>query len=98
MTTAHRTGRHPAVKLTTQLARGDLIDLDGVGGFTVTATQPYGTQALIRLATASLAVICARDVRWHALAPDVPWITPGTLEALIPGRMQGHGGAEEVPG
>ena len=26
------------------------------------------------------------------------WITPGTLEALIPGRMQGHGGTEEVPG
>jgi hypothetical protein len=25
------------------------------------------------------------------------WITPGTLEALIPGRMQGHGGTEEVP-
>ena len=25
-----------------------------------------------------------------------PWITPGTLEALIPGRMQGHGGTEEV--
>jgi len=26
------------------------------------------------------------------------WITPGTLEALIPGRMQSHGGTEEVPG
>jgi len=26
------------------------------------------------------------------------WITPGTLEALIPGRMQGHGSTEEVPG
>jgi uncharacterized membrane protein len=25
------------------------------------------------------------------------WITPGTLEALIPGRMQGHGSTEEVP-
>jgi hypothetical protein len=24
------------------------------------------------------------------------WIIPGTLEALIPGRMQGHGGTEEV--
>ena len=26
------------------------------------------------------------------------WIAPGTLEALKPGRMQGHGGTEEVPG
>ena len=32
--------------------------------------------------------------------PDVQegWATPGILEALIPGRMQGHGGTEEVPG
>ena len=28
----------------------------------------------------------------------VQWTTPGILEALIPGRMQGHGGTEEVPG
>jgi hypothetical protein len=26
------------------------------------------------------------------------WITPGILEALIPGRIQGHGGTAEVPG
>ena len=26
------------------------------------------------------------------------WTTPGTLEAMKPGRMQGHGGTEEVPG
>jgi hypothetical protein len=25
------------------------------------------------------------------------WTAPGTLEALKPGRMQGHGGTEEVP-
>jgi hypothetical protein len=25
------------------------------------------------------------------------WIAPGILEALITGRMQGHGGTEEVP-
>ena len=24
------------------------------------------------------------------------WITPASLEALEPGRMQGHGGAEEI--
>ena len=72
MTGRHHTGRHQAVKLTTQLARGDLIHLDGLGGFTITTVEPYGTQALIRLATANLAVICARDVRWHVLAPDVP--------------------------
>ena len=68
------TGRQPAtrqreVKLTSQLTRGDLIALDGIGGFTVTSTEPYGTQALIKLATANLAVICARDVRWSAITP-----------------------------
>jgi hypothetical protein len=62
-------GRQQAVKLTTQLTRGDLIALDGIGGFTVTSIDPYGTQTLIRLATANLAVICARDVRWHAITP-----------------------------
>jgi hypothetical protein len=72
MTGRQFSGRHAAVKLTSQLDRGDMITLDGLGGFTITAVEPYGTQALIRLATANLAVICARDVRWHALAPDVP--------------------------
>ena len=71
MTGRNQTARQ-AVKLTSQLARGDLIALDGIGGFTVTSVEPYGTQALIRLATANLAVICARDVRWAAIAPDSP--------------------------
>jgi hypothetical protein len=66
------TGRNQAVKLTSQLARGDLIALDGLGGFTVTSVQPYGTRALIQLATANLAVICERDVRWHTLIPQSP--------------------------
>ncbi len=70
--TGHRTGCHEAVKLTSQLARGDLITLDGLGGFTITGVEPYGTDALVKLATANLAVICARDVRWHTLTPDVP--------------------------
>jgi hypothetical protein len=26
------------------------------------------------------------------------WATPEILEAMKPGRMQGHGGTEEVPG
>jgi hypothetical protein len=29
--------------------------------------------------------------------PATPWATPGILEAMKPGRMQGHGGTEEVP-
>ena len=69
MTGRQPTGRRQAVKLTSQLGRGDLIALDGIGGFTVTSVDPYGTQALIRLATANLAVICARDVRWSAITP-----------------------------
>jgi hypothetical protein len=67
MTGRHDPGRQHAVKLSTQLLRGDLIALDGIGGFTVTAVDPYGTDALIKLATANLAVICARNVRWHAI-------------------------------
>ena len=40
------------------------------------------------------------EVRRRILAPLglQDWITPGILEALIPGRMRGHGGTEEVPG
>ena len=34
----------------------------------------------------------------HGLAVRAGWATPGILEALIPGRMQGHDGTEEVPG
>lgn len=65
--TGPRDSRQQAVKLTTQLTRGDLIALDGLGGFTVTTVNPYGTDALVRLATANLAVICARDVHWYAI-------------------------------
>jgi hypothetical protein len=72
MTGRQLPGRHEAVKLTSQLTRGDLIALDGLGGFTVTSVQPYGTDALVRLATANLAVITARDVRWHTLTPGSP--------------------------
>ena len=47
---------------------------------------------------------------WEQLAGDlrlarhfcdqilIHWITPGILEALIPGRIQGHGGTAEVSG
>ncbi len=72
MTGRQSAGHHRTAKLTSQLTRGDLIHLDGLGGFTVTAVEPYGTQALIKLATASLAVITERDVRWHVLTPDSP--------------------------
>ncbi len=37
-------------------------------------------------------------VRMAGYADRKGWATPGILEALIPGRMQGHGGTEEVPG
>jgi len=30
-------------KLTTQLTRGDLITIDGLGGFTVIRPEPYGS-------------------------------------------------------
>ena len=59
----------PVVKLTSQLTRGDHIHIDGLGGFAVTHAQPFGTQALIRLAWENLAVITARDTRWQAITP-----------------------------
>ena len=59
----------PAVKLTSQLTRGDHIHIDGLGGFAVTHAQPFGSKALIRLAWENLAVITARDTRWHAITP-----------------------------
>ena len=53
-------------KLTTQLTRGDLITIDGLGAFAVTRSEPYGSQALIRLAWENLAVIAPRDITWKA--------------------------------
>ena len=35
---------------------------------------------------------------WLQGNPHDKWITPGTLEAMKPGRMQAHGSTEEVPG
>ncbi len=72
MTARPDPGRYLAVKLTSQLTRGDLITLDGLGGFTVTSVEPYGTQALIKLATANLAVITERGTRWQALTAGCP--------------------------
>jgi len=34
----------------------------------------------------------------RASARMMDWATPGILEAMKPGRMQGHGGTAEVPG
>ena len=34
----------------------------------------------------------------HGRACLLVWATPGMLEAMKPGRMQGHGGTAEVPG
>jgi hypothetical protein len=62
----------PAVKLTSQLTRGDHITIDGLGGFAVTHAQPFGTKAPIRLGWENLAVITARDTRWQAITPGSP--------------------------
>jgi hypothetical protein len=47
------------------------------------AAEPDGRPAAVRLS------------HQHHRA-DAGWIAPGILEALIPGRMQGHGGTAEV--
>ena len=72
MTARHDLIRRPAVKLTSQLTRGDRIRIDGLGGFAVTHAQPFGSKALIRLGWENLAVITARDVRWQAITPRDP--------------------------
>ena len=56
-------------KLTTQLSRGDLITIDGLGARAVTRCEPYGSQTLIRLAWDNLAVIAPRDITWTAVSP-----------------------------
>ena len=56
-------------KLTTQLTRGDLITIGGLGAFAVIRPEPYGEQALIRLAWDHLAVIAPRDITWKATSP-----------------------------
>jgi len=72
MTARHDPIRRPAVKLTSQLTRGDHIRIDGLGGFAVTHAQPFGAKALIRLAWENLAVITARDTRWQAITLREP--------------------------
>jgi hypothetical protein len=71
MTTRHDQGQQ-LVRLTSQLIRGDHIVLDGLGGFAVLGSQPFGTKALIRLATGNLAVITERHTRWTAITPGAP--------------------------
>jgi hypothetical protein len=71
MNTTHDHGQQ-VVKLTSQLTRGDHITLHGLGGFAILSAQPFGTKALIRLATENLAVITERHTRWQAITPGAP--------------------------
>ena len=64
-------------KLTTQLSRGDLITIDGLGAFAVIRPEPYGSQALIRLAWDNLAVIAPRDATWKATSPATALLVHG---------------------
>jgi len=61
-----------AVKLTTQLTRGDLLKIDGIGAFAVLRPEPYGSQALIKLAWDNLAIIASRDTTWAVASPSDP--------------------------
>jgi hypothetical protein len=61
-----------AVKLTTQLSRGDLLKLDGLGAFAVIRPEPYGSQAIIKLAWENLAIIAPRDATWTVTSPADP--------------------------
>jgi hypothetical protein len=46
-----------------------------------------------RAVAAAMSIASSLDLT----ADDAIWITPGRLEALIPGRIQSHGGTAEVP-
>jgi hypothetical protein len=61
-----------AVKLTTQLTRGDLLKVDGLGSFAVLRPEPYGSQALIKLGWENLAIIAPRDAIWTVTSPADP--------------------------
>ena len=77
-----------------------MADLDRKGKGTIACQESNGR------AQAYGAARCGTRVIWlklDCLNPNLQqvkmstlWIIPGTLEALIPGRMQGHGGTEEV--
>ena len=45
-----------------------------------------------------LALAVALALAGAELDDSEGWIAPGILEALIPGRIQGHGGTAEVSG
>jgi len=68
-------------KLTTQLTRGDLITIDGLGGFAVLRPEPYGTQALIRPAWDNLAVIAPATSAGSRPAPPPPCSCTATSPA-----------------
>jgi hypothetical protein len=87
-----RSGRIPVAKLTTQLSRGDLLHIDGLGAFAVIRPEPYGTQALIKLTWENLAVIApatspgpspARTTRsgCTAISPATTATAPGSSSA-----------------
>ncbi len=67
--TGHAATQPACAKVTTQLASGDAIKVDGLGLFTVRAVRPYGSQALILLAWDNLAVITGRNVTWEPVIP-----------------------------
>jgi hypothetical protein len=67
-----RPDRIPATKLTTQLTRGDLLKIDGLGAFAVIRPEPYGSQALIKLGWENLAIIAPRNLAWTITSPADP--------------------------
>jgi hypothetical protein len=68
----HPPDRIRCAKHTTQLAKGDVIHISGLGGFTVESVAPYFSQAVIRLAFGQLAVICDRDLTWNPVITGAP--------------------------
>ena len=76
-----RQAHHPAVP------RGP-ITIDGLGAFAVIRSEPYGPQALIKLAWDNLAVIAPRDITWTAISPATALFVHGYQPCGM--RRQGH--------
>jgi len=61
-------------------------------------TAPFAMPTLVGFAQATWWQFLLSAMVCLVCTVVVAWITPGILEALIPGRIQGHGGTAEVSG
>jgi tetratricopeptide (TPR) repeat protein len=96
---------HEALRLRREIAdaRGVLQSLHALGRTRLGAGDRDDAERSFTEAgqlAESLGETLERAKIWHTRAELLlsDWATPGILEAMKPGRMQGHGGTAEIPG